>query len=87
MWCGKSKSCKLVKKIDFLIWARHHSGIDAMIKHSIRINSWITPRSETYPINLTFHNLRHRRMGVTVHGQYIAWLSITKDILTYDGTS
>ena len=66
---------------------RHHIGIDALIKYCIRINSWITPRKEAYPINLTYQNLRHRRMGVTDHGQYDAWLRQIKDFPTYDGTS
>ena len=38
-------------------------------------------------MNLTIHNLRHRRMGVTDHGQYDAWLSLLKDVPTYDGSS
>ena len=72
---------------DYFNWITHRSGIDGLIRYCIRISSWLAPRNETCPINLTYRNLRHRRMkgpGTDDHG---IWLERLKGLSKYDGSS
>ena len=65
----------------------HYSGIDFLIRYSIRTMSWTTPRNEHGQVNLCQQNLIRRRMVETQSRDYMTRLKAIASLRRFDGKS